>query len=107
MYTYIYKYQLNTSAGPPRKRQRTQKKGKMERALDYALSSFAKHQQNETEKYQKYADERWEKQMELEDKRRREDREHEERMMQMMARIFQRPSPYNFNSEEYPYDSHY
>ena len=92
-------YQLNTLAGPPRKRQRT---GKLESALDYALSSFAKHQHEETESYRKYEDERWEKQMELEEKRRREDMEHEERMMQMMARVFQRPSPY---TEEYPYDS--
>ena len=44
------------------------------------------------------------KNIELEEKRRREDRE---RMMRMMAQIFQRPSPYEFNTEEYPYDSHY
>ena len=79
----------------------------MERALDYALNSFAKHQQEEKEGHRKYEEERWEKQMELEEKRRREDMEHEERMMRMMARIFQRPSPYNFNAEEYQYDSQY
>ena len=79
----------------------------MERSLDYALSSFAKHQQEDTERYRKYDEERWEKQTELEEKRRREDKEHEERMMLMMARIFQRPTPYNFSAEEYPYDSHY
>ena len=103
----IYMYQLNILAGPPRKRQRTQKKGKLEKALDYALSSFAKHQQEETELYRKYEDERWEKQMELEEQRRREDMEHEERMLRMMARIFQRPNAYSFNTEDYPYDSQY
>ena len=55
--------QLNISAGPPRKRQKTQKKGKTERTLDYAFNSFAKHQQEDDERYRKYEEERWEKQI--------------------------------------------
>lgn len=93
--------------GPSRKRSRTEKKGKIEKALDHALTSFAKHEQEEEERYRKHEEERWERQIELEENRRREDREHEERMMRMMAQIFQRPSQYEFNTEEYPYDSHY
>ena len=85
---------------------RTEKRGKLERALDHALNSFTKYQKEEEERYRKYEEERWEKQMELEEKRKREDMEHEERMMRMMARIFQRPNPYDFNAEEYHYDSH-
>ena len=44
-----------------------------------------------------YEEEWWQKQVELE-KRRHEEMEHEERMM---ACIFQRPSPHNFNVNEY------
>ena len=79
----------------------------MERALDYAMHSFAKHQQEAEERYMKHEEERWEKQMELEEKRRHEDMAHEERMMRIMERMFNRPSPYHFNNEEYPYENNY
>ena len=42
------------------------------------MHSFAKHQQEAEERYMK-REERWEKQMELEEKRRHEDIAHEER----------------------------
>ena len=60
--------QLNTLAGPPRKRQRTQKKGKLEKALAYSFSISKKKPSciGST------------KTMELEEKRRLEDMEHEE-----------------------------
>ena len=95
------------TAGPPRKKQKTEKRGKMEKALDHAMHSFAKYQQEAEERYMKREEERWEKQMEIEEKRRRDDMAHEERMMRIMERMFSRPSPYQFNSEEYPYDNNY
>ena len=44
--------------------------------------------------------------MELEEKRRREDMEHEERMMRMLGHMFQRGSYYNYNTEEYSFDDY-
>lgn len=109
MLRYIYNntFCLYTLADPPRKKPRTEKKGKLERALDHALGSFVKYQKEDEERYRKYEEERWEKQVELEEKRRHEEMQREERMMRMMASIFQRPSRYNFDAEEYHYDSQY
>ena len=54
----------------------------------------------------KHEEDRWAKQMEIEE-RKDEKTEHEERMMRMMERMFHRPSPYNYNTDEYPYDNNY
>ena len=104
---YIQFIRSNILVGPPRKKQRTDKRGKMEKALDYAMTSFAKHEREAEEQHMKREEDRWAKQMEIEERRRREDKEHEERMMRMMERMFHRPSPYNYNTDEYPYDNNY
>ena len=101
-----YNIRSNILVGPPRKKQRTDKRGKMEKALDYAMTSFAKHEREAEEQHMKREEDRWAKQMEIEERRRREDKEHEERM-KMMERMFHRPSPYNYNTDEYPYDNNY
>ena len=64
------------------------------------LDSFAKYQKEGEERYRKCEEVQWEKQVELEEKRRHEEMEHEEMLMQI-AHIFQRPSLYNFDVEGY------
>ena len=44
--------------------------------------------------------------MELEEKRRRQDVEHEERMRRMLGHLFQRESYYHYNIQEYSFDDY-
>ena len=49
------------------------------------MESFTMYHRDAEEKYQKYEEERWQKDIELEEIRRREDREHDIKMMQMLG----------------------
>ena len=69
--------------------------------MEKAMESFTMYQRDADEKYQKG---RWQKDIELEEKRRRENREHDIRMMQMLGSIFQGGNYYNYNAGQYDYD---
>lgn len=70
----------------------------MERVTD----TFLKYQLEAEERYKQYEDERWEKEVELEEKRRQDYQEHEMRMLGVLARMFQ-PSHRNYTGT-YNYD---
>lgn len=61
--------------------------------MERAIESFVKYQSEAEEKFRKWED-RWEE-MEMEEKRRREDREHEIRLFQMLGQMTK------------PWESHY
>jgi len=60
----------------------------MEKALESFAKSFAKHQREAEERFQKYEEECWTRETELEEKT-REDQEHEIRMVQLLGQTFQ------------------
>ena len=67
-----------------------------------------KYQLEVEERYKQYEDERWQKEVELEEKRRQEDQQHEIRLMGMMASMFQRSHHnYSFNYEDTDYPTDY
>ena len=76
-------------ATPPTKKRKVQKRSNVERAVEKAMESFMAYQWEAEERYQKNEEERWQKEIELEEKRRREDQEHEMRMMRMLGQLFQ------------------
>ena len=51
--------------------------------MEKAMDSFMTHQRDADKQYQKHEEDRWQRDVELEEKRRREDREHDIRVMQM------------------------
>ena len=85
---------------PPQKRKKTEKKTKGEKAVQKALESFSERQREAEERFQRYEEERWQKELDVEERRRKEDREHEMRMMAMLGQMFQGRESFNF--EEYP-----
>ena len=99
-YAYTRLSQTHTLLVPPKKKQRREKKSKAEKTIESAMNLFIKYQ-TEAEKRD---EERWKKEMELEEKRRKEDQQHELRVMQMLGQMLQHrsypptnPSPYEFN----------
>ena len=71
-----------THLAPPKKKQKREKKSKTEKIMENT-SSFIKYQA-EAEKRE---EERWRKEMELEETWRREDQQHELHMMQMLGQM--------------------
>ena len=69
---------FQTTAVLSTKRRKVQgaKKGKTERVMDKAVDSFLKFQALAEERFYKHEQQQLEKEKELEEKRRREDREH-------------------------------
>ena len=61
------------------------------------------YQREADEQYQQYEKERWQD-IELEEKRRREDREHDVRIMQMLGSMFQGGSYSSYNTDQYEFD---
>ena len=56
-------------------------------------------------RFLEYEDECWKKQIEVEEKRQKEDREHELRTLQMLGQAFRRDNHYEFNTAgHYEYD---
>ena len=76
-----------TIANPPTKRQKLQKKSKAEKATDKVIEAFVKYQWAAEERFQKHEEERWKKEIELEDRRRWENQEHELRLMQILGQM--------------------
>lgn len=71
--------------------------------MDRAIEGFVKYQSEADEKYRKW-EERWKKEAELDEKRRKEEREHEMRLFQMLAQMA-KPNPYP--SQQYNFDYEY
>ena len=55
--------------------------------MERVIESFVKHQNEAEEKYQKWEEERWRKETELLETHRREEREHEMRLFQMLGQM--------------------
>lgn len=70
-------------SGEPSRKKR--KISKAEKCMEKAIDAFLTHHEAAEERFVKQEEERWEKETELEDKRRSEDRAHEMRMLQIMA----------------------
>ena len=87
-------------AAPPTKKFKKEKKSKVEKAMEKTLDMFMKSQADAKERFQMREDERWKKEMELEERQRREDRQHQLQMMQMLGQMLQSrpyPSQYGFD----------
>ena len=101
-----------TATLPPMKKKRKvekDKRSKGEKAMDKAVESFVNYQKDAEERFKKWEDERWKKELELEEKRRREDREHEVTLFQMLGQMLKprdRDS-YNNTYSGPPYDFEY
>ena len=54
--------------------------------MEKAIESFVKYQREAEERFQKWEEERWQKETELEERRRREEREHEMRLFEMLVK---------------------
>ena len=77
--------------------------------MEKAIESFTKYQRDAEERFQKWEEERWRKETELGEKHRREDREHEMRLFQMLGQMMKpregystasfTPPPYGFDYE--------
>ena len=70
--------------------------------MEKSMDVFMKYQLAAEERFQKREEEKWKKEMELEEKQRREDRQHQLQMMQIHGEMIQsRPYPpaYSFNYE--------
>ena len=90
-------------ATPQKMKPRLQKKTKAEKTIEKAMDSFMAYQRDADEQFQEH-EERRQKDIELEEKRRHEDREHDIKMLQMLGSIFQGGSYKNYNPEQYDFD---
>ena len=106
MYNIVIKFNHAAAAPPSKKKPKLgkDKRSKGEKAMERAIESFIKYQNETEESYRKWEEERWEKELELDEKRRKENQEHEIRLFQMLGQMV-RPresypaSPYNFDYE--------
>ena len=62
-------------------------KTKAEKAIEAAMNQFMDYQSKAEERFRKAEEDRWKKEVEHEDQRRKEDREHEVRMLRMLGDI--------------------
>ena len=92
-----------------KKRQKMEKdrRSKGEKAMDRAIESFVTYQKDAEERFQKWEDEWWKRELELEEKRRREDREHEVTLFQMLGRMLKPRDSYQNSYCGPPYDFEY
>lgn len=68
------------------------------------IESFVKYQNESKESYRKWEEEHWEKELELDEKRSKENQEHEIRLFQMLGQMVKPgenypASPYKFEYE--------
>ena len=68
--------------------------------MEKTFDMFMKSQADAEDRFQMREDERWKKEMEMEERQRREDREHQLQMMQMLGQMLQ-SRPY---SSQYGFD---
>jgi len=89
---------------PPTKKRRIQKKSKAEKAMEKAVESFMSYQRAAEERYQERDNERWKEANELEERRRKEDQEHDMRMMRMLGEMFQGGTYHSGYTRQYEYE---
>lgn len=75
--------------GPAKKKRKVEKakKSKGEKAMENAITAFMKYQSEADERFQKLEEERWKKETEMEEKRRKDERDHELRLFQMLGQM--------------------
>ena len=88
---YTYMYICTHKVAPQRKRAKQKKQWR-------AFDSFIKYQAEADECFQKQEEEGLSRQVELEEKRQHENREHELRIIQMLMQGFQRGSYYDYST---------
>ena len=72
---------------PPKKKYKTEKKSKGEKAMEKAITAFMKYQSEADERFQKAEEERWKRETEMEEKRRKDECEHGMRLFQMLGQM--------------------
>ena len=77
--------------------------------MEKAVESFIKHQKEAEERFQRWEEERWDKETELQEKQRKEQREHEIKLFQMLGQMIKPscPSTYHSPSSSYNFDYEY
>ena len=69
--------------------------------MESTMSAFMKFQAEAEERFEKREEERWKKEMEMEERRRKDDQKHEMQLMQMLLQHRPYPprssSPYEFD----------
>ena len=71
--------------------------------MEKTLDTFLRNQTEAEKKFHKREEERWKKEIELEEKRRNEERRHGVQMMQMIGQMLH-PRPYPQQSYNFNYD---
>ena len=84
-----------TKANPPSKKRKIEKT-RAEKGMERAIETFIKYQNQAEERFRKYEEKRWKKETELEDNRRRQDQEHEMRMMAILGQMFRGGNHHNY-----------
>ncbi len=88
------------------KRDKKDRRSKGEKVMEKAMESFMNHQTEAEQRFRKWEEERWQKEIELDEKRRQEDREHELRLFRMLGQMVN-PRETTYPSPSYTYDYEY
>lgn len=97
---YICTNTILAAAAPPTKKLKKEEKSKVEKAMEKTFDMlFMKSQADAEDRFPMREDEKW-KEMQMEERQRREDREHQLQMMQMLGQMLQ-SRPY---SSQYGFD---
>ena len=79
--------------------------------MEKILGTFMRFHEESEVRFRKAEQERWERERDMEDRRRRDDREHDARMMGMLASMLRpplpHPSPYTGPRPDFEDDSNY
>ena len=71
------------------------------------MDTFIKYQHEAEERFKEYEEERWKKELEMEERRRQQYQEHEIRMMEMLGQIIQQINHYGYTGQYNYEDSTY
>ena len=71
--------------------------------MEKSMDVFVKFQVEAEERFNKREEERWKKEVELEERQRREDRQHQLQIMHMLGQMIQ-PRPYQLQPYSFDYD---
>ena len=83
------------------------KKSKGEKAIEKATEVFIKYQQASEERFMKWEEEQWKRECEMKERRRKQDQEHEMRMLEMLSRFMQPRYPYSGSGPSFdPYNTY-
>ena len=83
-----------------------EKKSKAEKAIDIAMTSFLSYQEKAEEWFHEKEEERWTKESEQEERRRKEDRVHELRVLQMLGNIVRPDNTVPPYAQPFEYDNY-